>query len=75
MKLSKIIIIFFVFFIKAYQSTLRYALPQSCRFHPSCSDYSIQALKKYGFLKGGWLGVKRILRCHPFNLGGYDPVE
>jgi putative membrane protein insertion efficiency factor len=71
----KILTGLFVFLIRVYQNTLRFALPQSCRFYPSCSDYSIQALKKYGFLKGGWLGLRRILRCNPFNPGGYDPVE
>jgi len=75
MRISKILTGLFVLLIKAYQVTLRYALPQSCRFYPSCSDYSIQALKKYGILKGSWLGIKRISRCHPFNPGGYDPVE
>ncbi|MGB2697980.1 MAG: membrane protein insertion efficiency factor YidD [Candidatus Zixiibacteriota bacterium] len=75
MRISNILTELFVLLIKADQGTLRYALPQSCRFHPSCSDYSIQALKKHGFLKGGWLGLRRIIRCHPFNPGGYDPVE
>lgn len=75
MKLSKILAKFLVLGIRIYQNTLRFALPQSCRFYPSCSDYSIQALKKHGFLKGGWLGFKRILRCNPFNPGGYDPVD
>lgn len=49
-------------------------MPQSCRFTPSCSAYAAQAVNKYGLLKGGWLAVKRICRCHPFRPGGHDPV-
>ena len=60
--------------IKLYQRFLSPLLPPSCRFVPSCSDYAYEAIKKYGLLKGGWLGIKRISRCHPFNAGGYDPV-
>lgn len=48
--------------------------PPVCRFYPTCSEYTKQAIKKYGVLKGGFLGVKRILKCHPFHPGGYDPV-
>ena len=64
-----------VFLIKVYQNTLGFVFPQACRFYPSCSEYSIQALERHGFFKGGWLSVRRLLRCHPFNPGGYDPVE
>jgi len=60
--------------IRAYQMTLSRLLPASCRFIPSCSVYGYQAIDKYGLLKGGWLAVKRIARCHPLNPGGYDPV-
>ncbi|HEY3290609.1 MAG TPA: membrane protein insertion efficiency factor YidD [Anaerolineae bacterium] len=60
--------------IRFYQMTISRALPPSCRFYPSCSEYTLQAITRYGVFKGGWLGVKRILRCHPFNPGGYDPV-
>lgn len=60
--------------IKLYQKTLSRMLPPSCRFTPSCSVYGYQAIEKYGFLKGGWMAIKRIGRCHPFNPGGYDPV-
>jgi uncharacterized protein len=64
----------FIFLIKVYQRTLSRVMPPSCRFYPSCSEYGVQALQKYGVFKGGWLTVKRIARCHPFNPGGYDPV-
>lgn len=60
--------------IRIYQQTISKALPPSCRFTPSCSHYGYQAIEKYGIFKGGWLAVKRIARCHPFNPGGYDPV-
>jgi putative membrane protein insertion efficiency factor len=48
--------------------------PRVCRFHPTCSQYTMEAIEKYGARKGLWLGLKRILRCHPGNPGGYDPV-
>lgn len=61
--------------IVAYQKTLSKALPpNTCRFYPTCSHYAYQAVYKYGALKGGWMGVKRIARCNPFNQGGFDPV-
>lgn len=61
--------------IKAYQKTLSKALPpNTCRFYPTCSHYAYQAVYKYGALKGGWMGVKRIVRCNPFNQGGFDPI-
>ena len=60
--------------IRLYQKTLAKALPPSCRFEPSCSRFTYQAIDKYGLIKGSWLGFKRILRCNPFNPGGYDPV-
>ena len=62
-----------LFLIKIYQFFSKYT-PKTCRFYPTCSEYTRQAIEKYGFWKGGWLGVKRICRCHPLNKGGYDPV-
>jgi len=60
--------------IRLYQQTLSRMMPPSCRFEPSCSAYGYEAIHKYGAIKGGWLAVKRVARCHPFNPGGYDPV-
>lgn len=60
--------------IRFYQRRISPALPPSCRFTPTCSTYTYQAIEKYGFFKGSWLGMKRIARCHPWNPGGYDPV-
>lgn len=60
--------------IRIYQLTISRVLPPSCRFTPSCSVYGYEAIEKYGLLKGGWMAIKRIGRCHPFNPGGYDPV-
>ncbi len=60
--------------IRLYQTTLSRVLPPSCRFEPSCSQYSYEAIARYGVWRGGWLAVKRIARCHPLNPGGYDPV-
>lgn len=58
-----------------YQLCISPFLPPSCRFYPTCSDYCRKALEKYGLLKGSWLGIKRLIKCHPFNPGGYDPVK
>jgi uncharacterized protein len=63
-----------LFLIRLYQNTISRVTPPSCRFTPTCSHYSYQAIEKHGFLKGSWLAVKRIGRCHPFSAGGYDPV-
>jgi putative membrane protein insertion efficiency factor len=60
--------------IRLYQLTLSRVLPPTCRFYPSCSQYSYEAISRYGLGRGGWLAVKRVTRCHPFNPGGYDPV-
>ena len=62
-------------FIRLYQKTFSRALPvNTCRFYPTCSHYGYQAIYKYGALKGGLMAVWRVLRCNPFNPGGYDPV-
>jgi len=60
--------------VRAYQVTLGPLLPPSCRYYPSCSAYAIEALERHGAVRGSWLSVRRILRCHPFRPGGYDPV-
>jgi hypothetical protein len=60
--------------IRFYQKFISPALPPACRFYPSCSKYGYQAIEKYGLIKGGWMAIKRIGRCHPFHPGGYDPV-
>jgi putative membrane protein insertion efficiency factor len=60
--------------IRVYQSTIGPALPPACRYLPTCSEYTYTAIHKYGLLKGGWLGLKRIARCHPFGGSGFDPV-
>jgi putative membrane protein insertion efficiency factor len=59
--------------IKAYQ-LLASPFPSPCRFAPTCSMYTLEAVRRYGVIKGGWLGLRRILRCHPFHSGGFDPV-
>ncbi len=62
--------------IRAYQLTISRALPAgTCRFHPTCSHYGYQAIAKYGLFKGGGMAIWRVLRCQPFNSGGYDPVR
>ncbi|WP_371187436.1 membrane protein insertion efficiency factor YidD [Thalassotalea maritima] len=60
--------------IKAYQKWLSPLLGNNCRFNPSCSTYAIDAIDRFGVLKGGWLASKRILKCHPLHPGGEDPV-
>jgi len=63
-----------IVFIKAYQLVLSPYIGQHCRYTPTCSCYAIEAIDQHGSLKGGWLGLKRLLRCHPWAKGGYDPV-
>lgn len=63
-----------VTFIRAYQRLISPLFGPRCRFHPSCSQYALEALERHGVVKGGWLALRRIARCHPLNPGGHDPV-
>ena len=63
-----------IWLVKGYQYLISPLLGPRCRFYPSCSHYTIEALQKHGALRGGWLAIRRILRCHPLNPGGIDPV-
>lgn len=65
----------FLVFLKFYKAVLSPLFPPACRFYPTCSDYAYEAIEHYGVLRGGWLSIKRLTRCHPFHVGGYDPVE
>ena len=60
--------------IRLYKLLLSPFLGKNCRFHPGCANYAMEAIQLHGVIKGGWLAVKRIGRCHPWNAGGYDPV-
>jgi putative membrane protein insertion efficiency factor len=64
----------FVLLVKCYQRLISPGLPPSCRFYPSCSAYAVQALERHGALRGSWLALRRLGRCHPFHPGGLDPV-
>ncbi|WP_373323024.1 membrane protein insertion efficiency factor YidD [Desulforamulus aquiferis] len=63
-----------IFCLRCYQRFISPLKPRTCRFYPTCSQYSIQAFEKYGVVKGAWLTVKRLAKCHPFHPGGYDPI-
>ena len=60
---------------KLYKAGISPLLPPSCRFVPSCSEYAMEAVERYGAMRGSWKGIRRLLRCHPFHPGGYDPVR
>lgn len=64
----------FIKLIRLYQRYISTLTPPTCRFQPTCSNYAVEAISEYGVIKGTWLGTKRILKCHPFHPGGYDPV-
>ena len=61
--------------ISYYQKTISQIRPHSCRFVPTCSQYTFESIERYGVARGVWAGTKRLVRCHPFNEGGYDPVH
>ena len=65
---------FFIFLIRIYQNSISPLLGKNCRFVPTCSQYTIEAIQEYGSVKGILMGVKRIIRCNPLSKGGYDPV-
>ena len=72
--LKKILIFPFIILVRFYQAAISPFTPATCRFEPTCSSYTIQALEKHGLFKGGWLAIKRIFSCHPWGKSGYDPV-
>lgn len=74
MGFKKVLIFPFIVIIRIYQGMISPYLPSSCRYTPTCSHYGIEALKKHGLFKGGWLTMKRIASCHPWGGSGYDPV-
>lgn len=66
---------FFVVLVRVYQICISPFLGPCCRYYPTCSEYAITAIRRYGPFRGGFLGMMRIFRCHPFHTGGYDPVK
>ena len=74
MNIKSILISPFIFLIRFYQTAISPYTPATCRYSPSCSHYTVEALKTHGLLAGGWLSIKRIFSCHPWGGSGYDPV-
>ncbi|WP_436801487.1 membrane protein insertion efficiency factor YidD [Zobellia uliginosa] len=74
LSLKKILIAPFVFLVRFYQLAISPYTPATCRYSPTCSQYTLEALKKHGLFKGGWLAIKRIFSCNPWGGKGYDPV-
>ena len=72
-KLANLLSLLLIAFVRAYQILLRPIFPAVCRFYPSCSEYFILSVQKYGPVRGAWKGLGRICRCHPWGRGGYDP--
>lgn len=72
--MKRLIQTLFVWILRAYQLTISPLLGPSCRFHPSCSSYAIEAVQRHGSVRGAWLALRRVGRCHPFHPGGFDPV-
>ena len=73
-KIKQVLIFPFVFLVRFYQIVISPLTPATCRYEPTCSTYTLQALKKHGLFKGGWLSLKRIASCNPWGKTGYDPV-
>ncbi|NNJ91637.1 MAG: membrane protein insertion efficiency factor YidD [Gammaproteobacteria bacterium] len=65
---------FLILLVKGYSTLLSPVLGNNCRYYPTCSSYMVEAIERFGALKGTWMGIKRISRCHPFHEGGFDPV-
>ena len=63
-----------IWLIRGYRRVISPLYPPTCRFHPTCSQYAIEAVDRFGPIRGSWMAIRRILRCHPFHPGGYDPV-
>lgn len=63
-----------IWLLHGYKIAISPLLPPACRFYPTCSEYALEAITRYGVLRGSWLALRRLLRCHPFHTGGFDPV-
>lgn len=72
--MRRLVTLLFVTLIRAYQFALRPLLVGGCRFHPSCSEYAIEAIERHGAFRGGWMAFRRVMRCGPWGRSGFDPV-